>query len=56
MHDSSWLFFAYIDPGGGEFFIQILLGGIFAWLFRFRSAILNFFRERDEVKAKAAKS
>jgi hypothetical protein len=55
MHESSWLFFAYIDPGGGEFFIQILLGGIFAWGFRFRRAILNFFRDREDAKTKAAK-
>ena len=56
MHESSWLF-AYIDPGGGEFLLQILLGGIFAWIFRFRRAVLSFFRDRDAAKQpKATKS
>jgi hypothetical protein len=55
MHHSSWLFFAYIDPGGGAFFIQILLGGIFAWLYRFRRAVLTFFRDREAAKTKTAK-
>ena len=57
MHESSWLFFAYIDPGGGEFFLQILLGGVFAWTFRFRRAVLSFFRDREaEKQPKATKS
>ena len=57
MHESSWLFFSYIDPGGGEFLLQILLGGIFAWMFRFRRSVASFFRERDVTKQpKATKS
>ena len=55
MHDTSWLFFAYIDPGGGELFLQILLGGIFAWTFRFRRAVWSFFRDRETVKSKGSK-
>jgi len=56
MHHSQWLFFAYIDPGGGEFFIQILLGGILAWTFRFRRTVMNFFREREAaIKPKEVK-
>ena len=55
MNDSTWLFFAYIDPGGGEFLLQILLGGIFAWIFRFRRAVVGFFREREGGKPRTAK-
>jgi hypothetical protein len=55
MHDTSWLFFAYIDPGGGALFLQILLGGIFAWVFRFRRAVLNFFHDRGAAKPKVTK-
>jgi hypothetical protein len=47
MHESFWLFYAYIDPGGGELFLQILLGGILAWIFRFRRAVVSCFRDRD---------
>ena len=57
MHQSPWLLLAYIDPGGGEFLLQILLGGILAWIFRFRRAVLSFFRDRDAAKQpKATKS
>ena len=55
MHDTSWLFFAYIDPGGGELFLQILLGGIFAWIFKFRRAVVGFFRDREAAKSKVSK-
>ena len=53
MLEPHWLshsFFTYIDPGGGEFLLQILLGGIFAWIFRFRRAVLSFFRDREADK------
>ena len=43
-HDHFRLVFAYIDPGGGEFLLQILLGSIFAWIFRFRRMIFGLFR------------
>ncbi len=55
MFHSHWLFFAYIDPGGGEFFLQILLGGVLAWVFRFRRIVWNFFRDREAAKAKELK-
>ena len=44
MHNLNGFEFAYIDPGGGEFFLQILLGGIFAWTFRFRQIVFGWFR------------
>jgi len=53
MHDAPWLSFvsfAYIDPGGGEFLFQILLGGIFAWAFRFRRAVIGLFRDRETTR------
>ena len=50
MHESPLFLFAYIDPGGGEFLLQIFLGGIFAWTFRFRRAVLGFFRDREAHK------
>ena len=50
MHGPSFVHFAYIDPGGGEFMVQILLGGILAWVFRFRRALVGFFRARDAGK------
>lgn len=55
MHDSYRILFAYIDPGGGEFLLQILLGGLFAWTFRFRKAVLSFFRDHGAKHPKAIK-
>jgi hypothetical protein len=41
MHESGGIVFAYIDPGGGEFFLQVLMGGIFAFVFRFRQFVFG---------------
>jgi hypothetical protein len=54
MHDLSGFVLAYIDPGGGEFFLQILIGGIFAWVFRFRRLVLGWFQRHSRGAEKAA--
>jgi hypothetical protein len=51
MHNVSGLVLAYIDPGGGEFLLQILIGGIFAWIFRFRRLVFRLFRQGAVEKA-----
>ena len=54
MDNDSRLVLAYIDPGGGEFLLQLILGGMAAWAFRFRRIVLSVFRSKHEIGAPKA--
>jgi hypothetical protein len=53
MHNDGGLLFAYIDPGGGEFLLQILLGGVFAWVFRFRKMVFGLRRRSQDGEGRS---
>jgi len=41
-HWFSASFFAYIDPGGGEYLLQILMGSLLALVFQFRRIVMSW--------------